>query len=400
MSMVEQLEQRVLLAGDPGNTVGAAWNLKWINGTKVISDVVSPKDKADYVRFNLRDEAFFNLTVYKAQAKVKVALLNASGKLIEGRSVEKGKAGTIARGLEGGTYYAVVSRFKKKTTYRLAITAQVSHGTLEDGDKRYRVGLEWLDGSMSRLLSAKKPTWILIHGWGSNPDGRAIRHLADAIEADNAGDQVLMLDWSEAVATAEMVDAFVRTPDVAAFVADSMQAWGIGGLNVNVAGFSMGGYAADWIGREFAGGVDRIIAMDPATPDQPGQFLSGTDFAKHSRFSLAFHGSSYGTPDAAATADIALRVNVGPYNSTLTHSEVVNLYANMLEAANSKKPDAISRMLDLEKLSPAVAVPWRANAYAGGYDGTLAGKKIGVDWVADKLEYKNRKTKKTVVVDV
>ena len=398
--MVEQLEGRVLLAADPGNTLAAAMNLKAINGSRVVSDWVAPKDKFDYVRFAVKEQALFNLTVDQVPAKLKVALLNASGQVIEGRTVEKGKGATIARGLEAGTYFAQVSRFKKAASYRLGITAQVTHGRISDGDQSYRVGLEWLDGSMSRVLSAKKPVWIVIHGWNSSPGGRAISHLADAIEADNGNDQVLMLDWSEAVATGALVDAVVRAPDVARFVADSLGAWGFKGSSVSVAGHSLGGYAADWIGREFAGGVDKIVAMDPATPDRPGQLISGTDFAKHSQFSIALHASSYGSPEAAATADIALRTNVGPYNSIVTHSDVVDLYANMIASATGKKGDAISKLLDLPKLSPAVAKPWRANAYAGGFDGILTARKNGAEWVADKLEYKDKKTKKTVVLDV
>src|SRR5688572_1672413 len=104
-SMVERLEERLFMAADPGNTLATAMNLKSINGSVSLANAISTKDKQDFFRFSVRDQAFFNLSLSKLQAKLKVALLDSTGKTIESRSVDKGKTATIARGLEGGTYY-------------------------------------------------------------------------------------------------------------------------------------------------------------------------------------------------------------------------------------------------------------------------------------------------------
>src|SRR5262249_16207171 len=146
-------------------------------------------------------------------------------------------------------------------------------------------------------------------------------------------DQVVLLDWSSAADDLSIFNAAGWVPAVAKFAKDTLSRWGIAGSQVNIAAHSLGGLLADRLAHDFSGGVNRIVALDPAT-DLAGIFISGVDYADRSKFSIGFIASSHATPEAAATADLTFKASVGQFDSFDAHSNVVDLFASMLRANN------------------------------------------------------------------
>ena len=86
-------------------------------------------------------------------------------------------------------------------------------------------------------------------------------------------------------------------PAVAQWAVDKLKSWGIPSSKINLMGHSLGALVADQLAKKISGGVNKIVALDPAT-DIPGTSFTGVDFAADSQFSLAFVGSTWSTPAA------------------------------------------------------------------------------------------------------
>ena len=91
-------------------------------------------------------------------------------------------------------------------------------------------------------------------------------------------------------------------------------------------------------------------------------------------------------------------MNVGPKDSIVTHSNVVDLYASIIAGSNRKKPDPLSKLFDLDKLTPDTPQPWAKNAIDGNYEGVIEGQFRNGAWWPKTLTYKN-KAGKTVAVN-
>ena len=392
---IEPLESRLFLsitpASDPGERPKTAYDLGALSGAEQVRDALSKKDRDDYYRFKVASTGNFNLSLGGLKDNADVRILNKAGNTVaqslrSGTSSEK-----ISLSLPKGRYYLRVSG-SASTSYKLNLTADLNWGTVNDDGDRRNIGLVWADGS-TRKIRGDRETWITIHGWNSNPDGQAISHLSRALDGTPGKVQVLELDWSDAARSSSIVGAAGWTDEVGEFVADKLASWGLKNVEVNLAGHSLGGLVADRIAREVSGGINRILAIDPAT-DLPGLFISGTDYADHSRRSVAFIASSYATPEAATTADEAFRVNIGSFNSIVTHSNVVDLVADMIEEDNSGSPDRISALFGPDALT--AKRPFRPNAYSGGFEGTLTARRSS-DWQPTTLVYKNRNNKEVTL---
>lgn len=391
---IESLESRLFLSitpsTDPGSATSDAYNLGALDGTELVRESLSKKDRSDYYRLKLPNAGNFNLTLSGLEGNADVRVLNKKGATVAS-STGAGKR-TISTSLARGKYYIAVAG-SATGKYKLSLAADGNWGTVTSGSDRRAVGLVWADGSTRRIRSDRE-TWITIHGWNSNPDGLAISHLGRALQGRGKV-QVLELDWSSASKTPNIVSAAGWTDEVGEFVADRLASWGLTTSEINLAGHSLGGLVADRIADEVSGGVNRILAIDPAT-DLPGLFISGTNYAQNSRYSVGFLASSYATPEAAATADEAFRVNIGTFNSLVTHSNVVDFVADMIERVNAGSPDRISVLFDPDALTSAKR-PFRANAYEGGFEGTINTRRSGSDWQPTTLTYKNRNNKEVTL---
>jgi pimeloyl-ACP methyl ester carboxylesterase len=174
------------------------------------------------------------------------------------------------------------------TPYMLRLQADLNYEGVDIGGTSYTLGLTRADRSSAPILSDAE-TWVVIHGWLGSP--KDIHSLAGAIDAASKHVQVLELDWSEVADNSDAVTVVFDVPDVGAWAARKLTSWGISGANINLVGHSYGGYMTDQIAKNVSGGVDRIVALDPATAALGGIDFSGTNYAAHSQYSLAFIGS-------------------------------------------------------------------------------------------------------------
>ena len=386
------------LATDAGNSRSTAYSLGAIQGTQVLKDSVGPSDSDDYFRFVLKNQSNFNVKLSGLSGDANLQILSSAGEIFDNSASPGTEAEIISRSLDKGTYYIRVFQASSEiqTPYALQVNADLNYGRVRLGDERLNVGFVFADGD-TRPIRADTVTWVVIHGYFSGPNDRSISGLANAIDGRTRRDQVLKLDWSEPAGQSSILDALSWIPAVAKFAASKLKSWGIPAGKINLAGHSLGGWVANDLAEDVAGGVNRIIALDPAT-DLPGLFISGVDYAEHSRFSEGFVGSNYGTAEATATADLAFHLSVGNPDSIVTHSNVVDLVASMIERSYGTNPDPISRLFSIDRMSPTVVQPFKLNAYSGGFEGTVTGAFQNSEWVPVKLVYKNRKTGKTVVV--
>ncbi len=402
--MIEQLESRTLLSAwasfgsDPGGSTGAALDLGSLSGLRRYADSLSSKDRADVLSFNVANRGNFNLALTGLKSNIDVQLLGSDGQVLA-TSDNGGKASEhISRFLMDGDYFIRIyagSKFKS-SAYRLQLQADLNWGKIGSGSNQKDVSLVFANDS-SQPINRKKETWILIHGWEAPGRPIALSRLAGAVDNNSRTDQVLLLDWSDAASTVNVFDAAMWAPAVAQWAVNKLKSWGIASSKINLIGHSLGALVGDQLAKGISGGVNRMVALDPAT-DIPGTSFSGVDFAADSRFSLAFVGSNYATPSAAATADESFEMNVGPKDSLITHSNVVDLYASMIASSNRKRPDAVSKLFDLDKLTPDTPQPWSKNAIDGSYEGIIEGQVRNGAWWPKTLTYKN-KGGKTVVVN-
>jgi pimeloyl-ACP methyl ester carboxylesterase len=401
--MIEQLESRTLLSAyatftsDPGGSTAAALNLGAQSGLHRYTDSLSGKDRADFIKFSVADRGNFNIALTGLKSNIDVQLLNGNGQVLATSDNGGKHAEHISRFIMDGNYFIRIYPGKafKGSAYRIALQADLNWGKIGSGNNQKNVSLVFQNDS-SQAISRKKETWVLIHGWQAPGRPIALTRLADAVDKNSKTDQVLILDWSDAASTLNVFDAAMWAPQVAQWAADKLASWGIAGSKINLMGHSLGGLVADQMSSRINGGVNRIVALDPAT-DIPGTSFSGTDFSADSQFSLAFVGSNYATESAAATADETFQMNVGPKDSLITHSNVVDLFASIMLSAARKKPDAVSKWFDLDKLTSGTKTPFSKNAINGIYEGTIDGQIKGDAWWPTKLTYKNKAGNNVVV---
>lgn len=385
--LFQSLESRTHLSvsPEPGASLATAHNLGSVVNVRAVTETLSPSDNVDTYRVTLSARGNFNVALSGLAADAKLELLNKSGAVLAtgnkaGLAVEK-----ISRELNKGNYFLRVSAADASTGYKLRLQADLNWGTVADADGT-AAGLVWADGS-TRPFNKAKQTWVVVHGWTSTP--QSLADVSDAIDGQTTKDQVLVLDWSQG-ASGGNLEALFRVPPTADWAAKKLKSWGLPGARVNLVGHSFGGYLVGKMAEGFAGGVNRIVALDPATNP-----FDDVDYAAHSKFSFGFIGSSFSTPEHAQTADASFRMNVGDYDSIFTHMAVPRLYAAMIASNNREMPDRISKLFALDRMSPTITQPWRE---LDGYEGTLTGK-AGIDGYAPSvLTYRNRTTGATVTV--
>lgn len=372
-TLIEPLEGRMMLTTvglDGGQSFATATSLGKLANQVVVNNTLSAGESADYFRFSVRSLGNVNLTLTGLSANANLRLLDANGEQVR-LSARGGTRGEwISRALGRGDYVVSVERASgvANTNYSLALQADLNWQTVPIDGQDYSIGLVRADGTSAPISTAKN-TWVVIHGWLGNLS--ASNRLADAIDGASRRDQVLQLDWSSAAADLNVATVALRVADVGAYVASKLSAWGLAGSKINLVGHSLGGGMTDQIARRISGGVHTIVALDPATVSLGGIDFSGTDFAGHSQRSLAFIGSNYATASAAKTADTAVLLDVGPFDSLVTHDRVREIFTTMTVQNNSGRPDPITRMLSLSNI--ARGLPFARDAAGDGYEALLTG---------------------------
>ena len=211
-------------------------------------------------------------------------------------------------------------------------------------------------------------TWIIIHGRGASRGAAYIQRLANAVLTNRAGEQVLTLDWSTSASPGNTADTTEEDwiPVVGAWTASKLAAYGFTGTNLNLMGHSWGGNITSELADRVAGGVDTIVALDPAhdgdgsyNPDlNHGSGSAQVHFVRSSRFSWCFHSSLYGSGYSPATADETF--NVYTYGSEIAamHVGVVDAFSFMVEHPTYSTTNTVSQYFTLQRLLSHTAGSW------------------------------------------
>ena len=399
--MFETLEDRLVMSvpvvgADGSETFAAAPSVGKLNGAVLVKNALSGGESSDFYQFTLRSEGNVNLVLANLSANANMRLFDADGRQLAISNRTRTRDDWISRTLGRGTYTVSVDRGKAagNTSYALTMQADLNYETVTIDGKSYDIGLQRADGS-SAAIAADKETWVVIHGWQSSP--RAIHRVAAAIQAASSRVQVLELDWSEAAADLNAAAVALRVADVGAFAARKLAAWGIAGANINLVGHSFGGYMTDEIARRVSGGVNRLVALDAAAPVVAGIDISNTNFAAHSKYSVAFVGSNYAQLSVARTADETVTLDVGRWTKFASHTNVRELFATMVEQNNGRKSDAISQLFSLKALGSGAARGFRHDGLGNGYEANLVGQDVDGVWYPATLTWKNSRGKTTVL---
>jgi pimeloyl-ACP methyl ester carboxylesterase len=245
---------------------------------------------------------------------------------------------------------------------------------------------------VDRILSdiANRRTWVIIHGFDNNYDDDKSKYLAEAIGDYQEEDQVLILDWGSA---AKDTKSYLTATSWIESVADAAKKklrdeWGIASDNINLVGHSLGSYVA-WETAQKIGGVNKLIALDPATNTlgNLGGYKEGdVNFLNHSKWSWAFYGSLLGAEKIANTAAESFKF-VFPKESggeTEKHGSVVYAFADIVKE-NTKQPEYLTSLLNLDNInsSSSNAQPWKRG---DGFEATLTVNGKDKEWVISKAE--------------
>ncbi len=173
---------------------------------------------------------------------------------------------------------------------------------------------------------------------------------------------------------------------MAAWAASQLQALGIAPASLNLVGHSWGAVVAGEIAKAFPGGVNDLIALDPALDATTGAAViavgliefnpalgsvvmvagalltdptyntENVKFADHSRHSWAFYSSYFGSARSSATASESFVVNTGAPTSFSAHGAIVDLFTRILDcnitaAKNHTAIDAVDAFFSLANLN-------------------------------------------------
>jgi pimeloyl-ACP methyl ester carboxylesterase len=390
---IESLEPRLVLSTptltlDGGDTFATATNLGRTAGALVVQNALSPSESSDFYSFSVRSKGNVNLTLSGLSANANLRLFNASGKLLNNAARKGTRSESVSRTLDAGLYTIAIDRGRDAadTAYSLTLQADLNYSRVSIDGQAYTVALTRADGA-SAPIEPDRETWVVIHGWQGAPD--SVHRLATAVDAASRYNQVLELDWSSIAADPNVTTVALNVSQVAAYAATQLSAWGIPNLNINLIGHSFGGYMTDEIARRIAGGVNRIVALDPASPEVAGIDISNTEFASHSRASVAFLGSDYASPVAAKTADETIRLDVGRWSTFAAHGNVRDVFTLMTERNNTSGADPISRLFSLTAITQSPGHRFANNGQGDGFDALLTGRQSKGAWLPGTFTYKS-----------
>ena len=212
-----------------------------------------------------------------------------------------------------------------------------------------------------------KETWLIFHGL----DGESAHflELGSAMEQFDGirggGDyQVIAVDWSAARTGGNLWAAATWINTVAESVKNTLASWGISGSKVNLVGHSLGAYVAFELSMRL-GGVNKLVAMNPASTTLGGYDTLGVDFKRYSNWSWAFwhnHTTDYAV--ASLTADESFIIKTPSYNlPNIGHGSAKPTWTNMLRNKNG----SLSQWFGLDDIRPRSA-PWSID---GGWEAEI-----------------------------
>jgi len=402
------------ISDNAGNTPSTARQILVDRNGNTWRDWVGSSDNNDYYRFTLNNKSNLNLRLDGLSADANVQILNSSNNVISSSTKSGSNNEEISRTLDAGTYSVRVYPQSGNTYYNLNIKADLNWGkvTRAGQNESFPVGLERVgdDGKGSpKPIESGRNTWVVIHGFDGEPSTGEFPALAKALDA--ADDQVLTLDWSS-IAKKYGGNIFYAgnvadwIPTVADWASKKLKDLGFDDKNVsqnklNLVGFSLGAYVAAEIASLMPGGVNKIVALDPASTGglvAYGNKARSIKFRDNSQFSWGFYSSAAGDPRRAATADESWSIGFGSIDPPANHGRAVNLFASMVDQARTNS-NRVSTYFGINKMGPDIHKPLQLDQYdetgrrviwglGESFEGRLEARQDNNQrWVPKKLEY-------------
>jgi pimeloyl-ACP methyl ester carboxylesterase len=249
------------------------------------------------------------------------------------------------------------------------------NGTVTRNGQTKPVSLKRVDGDGDSTDIKNRPTWVVIHGMNNSPQTDSITELSKAIgnyKKDKNADQVLVLDWNQAAYSdsklwipglGQIPNPYFGAswiPKVAEWTKKKLvDEWKISPDNINFAGHSLGSYLA-WETAKNIGGVNNLIALDPAATTNGGYQEGKVNFSDYSKWAWAFYGSAAGNFDRAYTAEESFKFKFPSLgnNEVEKHGAVVKAFAKMIQNNNAGNPGYISKQFNLNQINQSVSKPW------------------------------------------
>jgi pimeloyl-ACP methyl ester carboxylesterase len=253
-----------------------------------------------------------------------------------------------------------------------------------------------VDGGVSDIKD--RPTWVVIHSMNGSPIGGSIQKLWQNIGNYKQNDQVLVLDWSNAADSGyNIYKTETRAPDprrggtwimpIGKWAADKLsKEFRISPGNINLVGHSLGSFVAGEIAKNIPGGVNNLVALDPATTTGGAYpYEDSIDFSAKSKWSWGFYGSALGDPGRAKSAKESFEIKFPNTNPESAHGGVVEIFANMVKRGSS---GYVSNYFQLDSMGSGK--PWNRNS---GFEATIETKKNESEgWIPYLLKHNNGST--------
>jgi pimeloyl-ACP methyl ester carboxylesterase len=134
---------------------------------------------------------------------------------------------------------------------------------------------------------------------------------------------------------------------------NTIQSWGITASNINLVGHSLGAYVAYEV-SERLGGINNLVALNPASTTLGGYDQSQVNFSRYSNWSWAFFNNNRtDNSDISQTADESFQFALDPVSTVWDgHGGAKILWTNMLKDKNG-----ISSYFGLEDMNGSNK-PW------------------------------------------
>jgi pimeloyl-ACP methyl ester carboxylesterase len=228
----------------------------------------------------------------------------------------------------------------------------------------------------------------------NSPETDSIKALSQSIDNYKTDDQVLVLDWNQAALSNSLLFGAPNPyfgaswiPTIADWLKKKLvDEWKISPDNINFAGHSLGSYLA-WETAKDIGGVNNLIALDPAATTNGGYNEGNVNFSDYSKWAWAFYGSAAGNYDRAYTADESFKFQFPdgfggliPWKAEEEkHGAVVSAFADTIKQ-NKKEPGYFTSLLNLNKMNKnsSDTQPWKTG---DGFEALLAVDPNNSEWV-------------------
>ena len=204
---------------------------------------------------------------------------------------------------------------------------------LISGKKEKEFYFEIYEKTAQKDKSKNQPTYIIIHGWKSEPSGW-VKEIAGVLNDGNS--QILLINWKDITGYLNILEDTKYTEDVALKLAENLKNWGIDKDQTTIIGHSMGAMLASRLSYHL-GKVKEVVALDTAELLGTGYKFKITQdnkpFPGYSNTALntkCFAGtaSAFGNEDLSEECNEAIKIDFAV--SSFEHTGVHKIYRDII----------------------------------------------------------------------